>query len=108
MGSKESRAKGHAPRKLRFWTFCTANGEYLKNSSHKSCFSLAKLVSLGDRKGSAEAASVLPQASALRPCTGFVAGWRGGHRGSGKLQPPEDLGSPFLILDCCVLAGGGW
>src|SRR6266516_6858570 len=27
MGSKESRAKGHAPRKLRFWTFCTANGE---------------------------------------------------------------------------------
>src|SRR2546425_2631821 len=30
MGSKESRAKGHAPRKLRFWTFCTANGEFME------------------------------------------------------------------------------
>src|SRR5712691_2270306 len=27
MGSKESRPKAHAPRKLSFWTFCTANGE---------------------------------------------------------------------------------
>src|SRR5712691_11347653 len=27
MGSKDSRPKAHAPRKLSFWTFCTANGE---------------------------------------------------------------------------------
>jgi len=53
-------------------------------------------VSFGDRKGSAEAASLLPQASALLPCAGFVVGFRGWHRGSGKLlQTPEDLGGPF-------------
>src|SRR5262249_14313495 len=27
MGSKDSRPKAQAPRKLSFWTFCTANGE---------------------------------------------------------------------------------
>jgi hypothetical protein len=27
MGSKDSCPKAQAPRKLRFWTFCTANGE---------------------------------------------------------------------------------
>src|SRR5262249_18816780 len=27
MGSKDSRSKAQAPRKLSFWTFCTANGE---------------------------------------------------------------------------------
>ena len=60
------------------------------------CFE--KLVSFRDRKGSAEAASLLPQASALLACAGFVAGLRGWRWGSGTLlQPPEDLGSTFLI-----------
>jgi hypothetical protein len=49
-------------------------------------------------KGSAEAASLLPQASALRACAGFMAGLRGYRWGSGTLlQPPEDLGSPLFI-----------
>ena len=51
-------------------------------------------------KGSAEAASLLPQASALLPCAGCVASWRGGRWGSGKLlQPPEDLGTHALGHD---------
>jgi hypothetical protein len=29
MGSKDSCPKAQAPRKLRFWTFCTANGEII-------------------------------------------------------------------------------
>ena len=37
---------------------------------------------------------MLPQASALLACAGFVAGWGGWHRGSGTLlQPSDDLGS---------------
>src|SRR6266850_1543335 len=29
MGSKDGRPKAQAPRKLSFWTFCTANGELM-------------------------------------------------------------------------------
>ena len=61
-------------------------------------FSLEKLVSFGDRKESAEAASLLPQASALLPGAEFVAGCGRRRWGSGTLlQPPEDLGSTFLV-----------
>jgi len=55
-------------------------------------------VSFGDRKESAEAASLLPQASALLPGAEFVAGCGRRRWGSGTLlQPPEDLGSTFLV-----------
>ena len=55
-------------------------------------------MSVGDRKWSAEAASTLPQASALLLSAGFVvslAGW-GWYRRH-LLQSLQDLGSPFLI-----------
>jgi hypothetical protein len=49
-------------------------------------------------KASAEAASMLPQASALLPCAGCVVGWRRGDRGSRKLlQPPKDFGCSLLV-----------
>jgi hypothetical protein len=55
-------------------------------------------VSFGDRQGSSEAASTLPQASALLPGAGFMAGFSGRHRWSRKLlQTPEDLGSALFI-----------
>ena len=56
---------------------------------------------------SAEAASLLPQASALLPYAGGVAGLRGWHWGSGTLlQPPEDLRSTlFVQADTDQLAG---
>jgi hypothetical protein len=49
-------------------------------------------------KESAEAASMLPQVSALLSWVGFVARLCGWHWERGKLlQPPEDLGSPLFI-----------
>jgi hypothetical protein len=49
-------------------------------------------------QGSAEAASLLPQAAALLPCAGYVAGLRAWHRWSGKLlQPSENLGSALCL-----------
>src|SRR3989442_5286408 len=50
-------------------------------------FSLEKLVSFGDRKVSAEAASLLPQASALLPYAGGVAGCAGWHAWGGVAPP---------------------
>src|SRR4029434_8114440 len=38
MGSKDSRAKAQAPRKLSFRTFCTANGEIVEMASYLSSF----------------------------------------------------------------------
>jgi hypothetical protein len=65
--------------------------EPISKSHHNHRFSLEKLVSFGDRKGSAEA-------SALRPCAGGVAGLHGWRWGRKKLlQSLEDLGSPFLV-----------
>jgi hypothetical protein len=67
---------------------------HLENHS----LSFEKLVSFRGRKGSAEAASLLPQASALLAYAGFVAGLRGWCWGSGTLlQPPEDLRSTLFI-----------
>ena len=50
---------------------------------------------------------MLPQESALLPCAGFVAGFRGWHWGSGTLlKPPEDLHSTlFIETDTDQLAG---
>ncbi len=49
-------------------------------------------------QGSPEAASVRSQVSALLACArGVVGGWRGNWGSGTLLQPPEDLGSPFLL-----------
>jgi hypothetical protein len=76
---------------------------HLENHS----LSFAKLVSFRGRKGSAEAASLLPQASALLACAGLVASLRVWRWGNGKLlQSPEDLGRSLLVqADTDQLAG---